>query len=104
MARVYSQRFINVAGFSGHAAFLVPDGFKAIVRDIDACDFTPGGATIEAGIGDGGVFWIYTWPAEIVGGWQGWRGRVVLEPGEQLVLNASASLDMVASGYLLSLP
>lgn len=101
---VYSYRFINVAGFLGHAAFEVPAGYVAVVRDIDACDFTPGGATIEAGIGDGAVFWIYTWPPETVGGWQGWRGRVVLQPGEQLVLNSSAELDMVASGYLLSLP
>ena len=59
---------------------------------------------IEAGIGGSAVFWGYTFGVVPILAWQSWRGRIVLNAGEQLVLQSDASADMVASGYLLSLP
>ena len=101
---VYSTRFIAVAGFTGSAAFAVPAGYVAVVRDIDVTVFTGAGATIEAGIGGSAVFWGYTFGVVPILAWQSWRGRIVLNAGEQLVLQSDASADMVASCYLLSLP
>jgi hypothetical protein len=100
----YSHRFIAEAGFTGSAAFLVPAGFVAVVRDIDAVIFTPGAGTIEAGIGGSAVFWGFTWSFVAVLGWESWRGRIVLNPGEQLVITTNTGMDFSASGYLLSLP
>lgn len=101
---VYSTRFIAESGFTGSAAFEVPDGYRAVVRDIDAVCFTSEGPTIEAGIGDSAVFWAFTYGVVLLVNAQSWRGRVVLNPGEQLVILTNAPLDFVASGYLLSLP
>ena len=101
---VYSTRFINVAGFTGDAAFEVPSGYIAVVRDIDVVVFEPGAGTVEAGLGGSSVFWGYTWSFVTVLGWESWRGRQVLNAGEQLVLHSNAAMDMMASGYLLSLP
>lgn len=75
-----------------------------IVRDIDVTVFTGAGATVEAGVGGGAVFWGFTFGVVAILAWQPWRGRQVLEAGEQLVLQSDASADMMASGYLLSLP
>jgi hypothetical protein len=101
---VYSTLFINSPGLVGDAAFLVPDGYIAVVRDIDAVAFIGAGATLEAGIGGGTVFWAYTWSVVAVVDWRSWRGRVVLSAGQQLVIHTDAAVDVYAGGYLLTAP
>ena len=101
---VYSTRFLAEAGFTGEAAFEVPGGYVAVVRDIDAVVYTGAGYTIQAGIGGLTNFWAITTGVVAVTDSIQWRGRQVLNAGEQLVIATDASADFVASGYLLSLP
>jgi len=101
---VYSYRFLAEAGFTGSAAFLVPDGYRAVVRDIDCVVYTGAGVTIQAGIGGVTNFWAVTLGVVAVTDTVSFRGRQVLNPGEQLVIATDAAADFVASGYLLSLP
>jgi hypothetical protein len=101
---IYSTRFIAESGFTGSAAFLVPAGYVAVVRDIDCVVYTSAGATIQAGIGGVTNFWAVTIGVIAVTYWTSWRGRTVLNPGEQLVIGTDAAADFTASGYLLSLP
>lgn len=101
---VYSTRFLEEAGFTGSAAFAVPAGYVAVVRDIDVVAFAGTGVTIEAGLGGGAVFWSLTLNPTLTPFWGSWRGRQILNAGEQLVVATDASADFMASGYLLSLP
>jgi len=101
---IYSTRFLAEAGFTGSAAFLVPAGYVAVVRDIDSVVYTGAGATIQAGIGGSAVFWAVTEGVVAVTATNSWRGRVVLNAGEQLVVSTDAAVDFVASGYLLTSP
>lgn len=101
---VYSTRLLAEAGFTGSAAFEVPSGQVLVVRDIDAVVYTGAGYTIQAGIGGITNFWAVTTGVVAVTQSIQWRGRQVLNPGEQLVIATDAAADFVASGYLLSLP
>lgn len=101
---VYSTRFVAEAGFTGSAAFAVPAGYLVVVRDIDVVAFVGTGVTIEAGIGGSAVFWSLTLNPTITPFWGSWRGRQIINAGEQLVISTDAPADFAASGYLLSLP
>ena len=101
---VYSTRFLEEAGFTGSAAFLCPGSDVLVVRDIDVVCFAGSGVTIEAGLGGGAVFWSLTINPTVTPVWGSWRGRQIINPGEQLVISTDAPADFMASGYLLSLP
>ena len=101
---VYSRRFIDVAGFTGSVAFLVPTGFVCVVRDITAWVGISAGASVQAGLGGSAVFWGFTFGVVTVQATAEWQGHHVINEGEQLVLASSASVDLMASGYLLTLP
>ena len=58
----------------------------------------------EYGLGGGAVFWSLTLNPTLTPFWGSWRGRQILNAGEQLVVATDASADFMASGYLLSLP
>ena len=101
---VYSHRFLDEAGFTGSAAFLVPAGFVAVVRDLDCWVGAGAGGSIEMGIGGSAVFFGYTFSVVTVQATATWRGRQVLNSGEQLLVATDAPADFAVSGYLLSLP
>lgn len=101
---VYSTLFIDSPGLVGDAGFLVPDGFVAVVRDIDAVAPAGAGAQIYAGIGGSSEFWTYQWTVVATADWRSWRGRVVIPGGGQLVIHTDAPVDVIACGYLLTAP
>lgn len=105
---VYSTRFIQQHGLSGHASFMVPSGFVAVVRDVDSYIGTPAGFNslyFHGAIGQ--TIW---WTEATIGQSQyaSWRGRQVFEPGELIDVEADVggldAYDVTVSGYLLSLP
>lgn len=108
MARVYSTQFIvGTLAFGDSIFYEVPDGYLAIVRDINGVQFTdssgPGNFTVDFD----GVFWFqrglpnYT-EAELF-----WQGRAVAPAPTTITATCSGvsgGIEVVISGYLLTLP
>lgn len=105
MATVYSVRLLaqHDVGIANPAQYTVPVGKLAIVRDIDAYNGDVVGDTMYAvvALSPQVVFFQASWG---VGerGWRSWRGRQVLYAGDTLSVFADRVIDVVASGYLLS--
>lgn len=102
---VYSTRFISDLFPAGETdAYTVPEGFIAVLRDVD-CYVNPGGGNPQIGTtATGGGLSIVATP-EVGGSNQicRWRGRQVFLAGEVLsVYNLTASFYLIASGYLLA--
>lgn len=104
-APVYSTRFIGTSGTeAATVSLVVPDGFVAIVRDIDSLI---GGAGITAQVE---IF--SELPLLRSAGMAGadtfaqWRGRQILVAGEavelQVTSTAAAFWAVAVSGYLLT--
>jgi hypothetical protein len=105
MARpVYSTEFFAIAGLSGTHTYIVPAGFIAILRDVDAyANVTVASRELHL-IGDHGqTIWWQSWGTEDQFAAQ-WHGRQVIEPGGIIRAVTSDLIDVSASGYLLSLP
>jgi hypothetical protein len=102
---VYSTRFITryVPG-SSLTAFVCPAGFRAIVRDIELLETSPGGGIFQASAGAGIVFWTAGPNLTSTYNYYPWHGRVIFEEGEQLEISNDLPVSMYAGGYLLSLP
>lgn len=85
-------------------AYAVPVGFLAIVRDADC--FYPGGAGQSGQLegSAGGIFAYFPFGAAINGVLVSWRGRQVLYEGEVFTFASTAGMDIMVSGYLLTLP
>jgi hypothetical protein len=107
VARVYSTRFFAGAVTSiTSVIYTVPAGYIAVIRDITATMFsTAAGDVLILGINPPGVYNVgfktygtnYQ-PAH-------WDGRMVLNPGDELLANTNAtSANVVVSGYLLATP
>lgn len=106
MATLYSTQFAAVQGLvaSSHT-YTVPAGFIAIVRDIDAFADTSGTSTFLVARGPASNVFFYAEFLLATTSSKEWRGRQVLNTGETLVLQAGpAAVDVMASGYLLSMP
>lgn len=108
MANVYSDHFIVQDLVSPALVnYVVPAGFKAVVRDISA--------VLEAVFGEAGSLQCSA-GLVIFAKWDAapqqrrtihWDGRVVLNAGEQLQARADGSgfdAQVIVSGYLLTLP
>lgn len=105
MAVVYSTRLVQAHNLSGDTTYTVPDGFLAIIRDVDWFCAAP--------IDDGSQGYMYG-PAGQSIDWfnvdmdttvvHQWRGRQVLYEGETLTFHSDLAADVTASGYLLTLP
>lgn len=106
---VYSTRFIAQELVTGSliADYVVPDGFRAIVRELTTVTFATAGSEVWWNIKDLITFMVQAPAATITARAAAtWSGRLVLEPGETLraVCNSNPPADVSASGYLLSLP
>lgn len=103
---VYSTRFIAAALEPAGLYYTVPEGFVAVVRDIDAVG--TGGEYIQAALETvGSTFWLDYFPESGSYGWIGWRGRQICQPGEQISVFVSGTESggtVAVSGYLLTLP
>jgi hypothetical protein len=101
---IYSTRFLAIALGEEDGAYVVPDGYVAVVRDIDC--WSEGGAMINWRVsidGDpafaGGQFTI-----ESLDQFQTWRGRVVVSAGENIQTSTDGPRGIVVGGYLLLNP
>lgn len=101
---VYSQEILNVANLHGTAAFIVPTGYRLVVRDVRIFESAPGGALVELAAGFGVVFQAFGPNLTTTYNNYAFEGRVVVEETLQFEVNASLPANVVAMGYLLTLP
>lgn len=104
MARgnVYSVRFLGWSASSTPPPYTVPEGYVAIVRDVDVT--SGGGAMTNFAlvINTVAVIWRGQFTVESVGQSAQWRGRQVLNPGDILDFASDVATDGAVSGYLLT--
>jgi hypothetical protein len=100
---IYSTRFMQAHAVTA-LSFTVPAGRVAIVRDAD-CFYAGGvGQSGQLEGPAGGIFAYFPYVATINGVAVEWRGRQVFFEGETVTFAATAPLDIMVSGYLLTLP
>jgi hypothetical protein len=105
VAAVYSTRLVlaSVPAFST-ALFTVPEGYTAVVRDIDAVAAADIGVEVSFALA-GVPFFAYFSEAGTGSLSIQWRGRQVAYPGEELgLVVTNVNIDVVISGYLLTNP
>jgi hypothetical protein len=101
-----------VGGLSGEQVYNVPDGFVAVVRDLDIYgnnDDPEAAFFFEDGFTNGTIFqWQQTVSSIGSPTWKQWQGRQVFTPPAQMVWRVgatiSATFDFRCCGYLLQLP
>lgn len=83
-------------------AFVVPNGYVAVVRDLDV--YSGGGSIIDWQLEIAGVCKIAAgqFTVESLPQTAQWRGRQILEPGEALGFSSDGATDGAVSGYLLT--
>lgn len=101
---VYSTQLLNVANLHGTAAFVVPAGYVLDVRDVELFESSPGGALIELAGASGVVFAAFGPNLTTTYNNYSWRGRLIVNAGDQFEVNASLPANVCAMGYLLTLP
>lgn len=101
---VYSTRFLAWAATETPPAYTVPDGYVAVVRDIDV--YSGGGAMINwvCSVNEIAHFAAGQFTIEALAQTAQWRGRQILNAGEFLVFASDGALDGMISGYLLTVP
>ena len=105
MASVYSTRFIEVSSLTPSAAYTVPAGFVAVVRDLDAVSQGSVAVAELVMVGAAGQAIYLAFAPISTSMWFGWRGRQVLLAGETLHVDvANGPWDVSVSGYLLTAP
>jgi hypothetical protein len=104
-ATVYSQRFLAAVFPTAPTSFVVPAGFRAVVRDISAYFLGDvGGGELQFAIDGVCYFGLFVGAPNTPGGFH-WEGRVIVEPAEAVAVNVpSGNWSFAMSGYLLSLP
>lgn len=102
--QVYSTLLINSANLHGTAAFLVPAGFRLDVRDVEMFESSPGGALFELAAGGGTVFAAFGPNLTTTYNNYRWTGRVIVNEGDQFEVSTTLTANVVAMGYLLTLP
>jgi hypothetical protein len=108
-SRVYSTQFVAAQGFTGSAGlgFIPPSGFTAVVRSFSAYTSSLlAGAVYLQDLGSSAEFWPTQPPALGAGGYASFQeGRVVCPNGFQVLLDDPTDhVDVIVSGYLLTLP
>lgn len=101
MASVYSHRFLAWAASEIPPVFTVPTGYIAIMRDIDV--WSGGGAMINWEAGINGICKLAAgqFTVESIAQVATWRGRQVVEAGEEIYFQSDGPTDGAISGYLL---
>ena len=104
MSRVYSTRLLVCHNLVEVATYTVPDGFIAVVRDIDS--YASAGlleiaVTVFGNLSQIIDWWVIDTGTSII---HQWRGRQVLYAGEQLQVLTTGPTDITISGYELVAP
>jgi hypothetical protein len=105
-APVYSISMYRQAGLVGAHVLTVPAGLRYIVRDINVVNASgtfPN--TFAFGLNPDPFFVFWQWStAGAPLGFQ-WQGRLVFDPGEEMVVfGGSGGVDVYVGGYQLTLP
>lgn len=105
MPAVYSTRFLSAKGATSTGSFTVPNGYVAVVRDLDAYANSIAAAAIFLHGASGETLYWFDWgiaTQEAVN----WRGRQVYFAGEsievEIAVGVADSVDYALSGYLLT--
>lgn len=105
MSGVYSTRFIGAQGATAPISYTVPNGYVAVVRDLDAYSDTVASAEIFLRNAEGGAIYFFTWGVAQQQSVE-WRGRQVYFAGETITVDISVgaldAIDVAVSGYLLT--
>jgi hypothetical protein len=105
MAQVYSVRLAAVFASLGPDTFVVPAGFRWVIRDICMFLRLDMASVYQAKLtGSDGQVIAAALSSEVVDVAYHWDGRQVLEAGESFQLTATQPTDFTVSGYALSLP
>jgi hypothetical protein len=103
---VYSVQFISTDNVALNPTYEVPAGYRAILRDLDAwCGGTPTSqGIVMENLSTGALIWYEPFTTEFQ--ISQWRGRQVIDEGQQVQLTTGAGAPIHASlsGYLLTLP
>lgn len=100
---VYSTRFLAVQGLVGVAAYTVPVGQLAVVRDVNV--YNGGGLSVTTAIWHGSAGQaIALWASQTDASDGFFTGRQVFNPGESFDITTNGAWDVTVSGYLLQLP
>lgn len=102
MATIYSTQLLAKHAASGSSIYLVPDGYTAILRDLDGWIYPAAGGPLLTLLGPLGNVLAQAEGSAITGTPLVWRGRQVLNPGDTFTVTADAASDFQVSGYLLS--
>lgn len=99
---VYSTRLLAWSSDESPAPYEVPDGYVAIVRDLDV--WSGGGAMInwQLAVNTVAKFAAGQFTVESIAQTAQWRGRQVVQAGEFLVFSSDGPTDGLVSGYLLA--
>jgi hypothetical protein len=102
MANPYSHRFLAWAASMTPPAYIVPTGYIAIIRDADI--WSGGGSIINWTLSVNGVAKIAGGAFTVISEQQvaTFRGRQVVQAGEQIVFASDGATDGMVSGYLLT--
>lgn len=106
---VYSHQFVGAQGFTGSAGigYIPPAGFTVVVRSFSVYTSTLlAGAVYLQDLYTSAEFWPTNPPAVSLGGYASYQeGRVVCPAGFKVLLDDSTDhVDVIVSGYLLTLP
>jgi hypothetical protein len=101
---VYSQRLLHGA-FTASVSATVPAGFCWVVRDADVYWIGAAAADVAQLVVNGiAAIALFNGPANQPQVFP-WRGRQVLNPGDQLLFTAgTVNWQVLVSGYALTLP
>jgi hypothetical protein len=103
---VYSTRFLASPDPTFPPTYTVPEGFVAVVREVDVyCAPSEGGSNCLVQLVDPPCV-IYANPSLTAGHTDHLSTRQVFQAGEQLTINSTlgAESSVLVSGYLLTLP
>ncbi|MBA0087124.1 MAG: hypothetical protein HRJ53_19240 [Acidobacteria bacterium Pan2503] len=102
---VYSTVFIALQGLLGNFDYTVPNGYVAVLRDVDIYASNLGPLNTVVRIIDpntGGTVWFHDYGATS-SGWAQWSGRQVFPEGEVIRAHVDNDpADVRACGYLLT--
>ena len=101
---VYSTVFAALAGFTGVDTSVVPLGYVAVLRDLDATVGISAGMLITLTGTNGQIIW--AWEPGVTTGKVSnqWRGRQVVGPAGTFSITTNAPADVTLSGWLLTAP
>jgi hypothetical protein len=100
---VYSTRFIAVQGLVGTQAYTVPNGYRAVVVQVNV--YNGGGVSVTTAIWHGSAGQaIALWASNLTASDGFFSGRQVFNAGESFDITTDGAWDVTVSGYLLTLP